>query len=136
MSGAMGIPSGLRLEAIAVLDWGIGGVATLARLRSELPNAALVYRSDAGFAPYGTVPADALAARVSAVALDLDRRFGLAALVLACNAASTIVSRASLPFPVFDVIAPGVALAIEAHPAGARLALRRPTARVLPLEIA
>lgn len=106
--------------AIAVLDWGIGGVATLAQLREELPNAALVYRSDAGFAPYGKVPAELLAARICSVALDLHERFGLAALVLACNAASTVVARLALPFAVFDVIAPGVALALEAHAAGAR----------------
>ncbi len=100
-------------KTVAVLDWGIGGVATLQRLRAARPEMDLVYRSDAGFAPYGTVPEDALATRVQAVAEDLDRRFGLSALVLACNAASTIVGRLALPFSVFDVITPGVAMARE-----------------------
>jgi len=106
-------------STIAVLDWGIGGIATLIQLRAALPDAALVYRSDAGFTPYGKVPADALAARITSVALDLDRRFGLAALVLACNAASTISKDLVLPFPVFDTIAPGIALALEAQTRGA-----------------
>jgi len=108
------------VNVIAVLDWGIGGIATFMRLRAAMPNAALVYRSDAGFAPYGTVAPEVLAARIREVAFDLDRRFGLAALVLACNAASTTVTQLSLPFPVFDVIAPGIELALDAHANGAR----------------
>lgn len=102
---------GLTRRALAVLDWGIGGVPTLLRLRAALPRVDLVYRSDAGFAPYGTVPADVLAARVQAVAEALDREHGLGGLVLACNAASTIAADLRLPFPVFEVIGAGVALA-------------------------
>ena len=96
---------------VAILDWGIGGIATLQRLRLVRPDLDLIYRSDSGFLPYGKVAEDALAARVQAVALDLHERFGIAALVLACNAASTIVGRLALPFPVFDVITPGVVMA-------------------------
>lgn len=107
----MNEPSGRPGGALAVLDWGIGGVPTLVRLRAALPRVDLIYRSDAGFAPYGTVPREALAARVQAVAEALDHEHRLGGLVLACNAASTITHDLSLPFPVFEVIGAGVALA-------------------------
>ncbi len=108
---------------IGVLDWGIGGIATLQRLREARADLDLVYRSDAGSAPYGTLSEDALAARVQAVAEDLDRRFGLTGLVLACNAASTIAGRLRLGFPVFDVITPGVVMARAAALKGARVGI-------------
>jgi len=107
-----------RPPVIAVLDWGIGGVDALVRLARALP-ARYVYRSDSGYTPYGKVPTDQLAARIDAVARDLDERHGLDALVLACNAASTTLPHLALPFPVVGVIAPGVALVRRAVAAGA-----------------
>jgi glutamate racemase len=93
---------------VGVLDWGIGGVDALARLRARFPRLPLTYWSDSGFAPYGKVPARALAARVAAVA----RRMDVSHLVVACNAASTVLDEADLPVPTLGVISPGVALAL------------------------
>lgn len=93
---------------VGVLDWGIGGVDTLARLRARLPELPLTYWSDSGFTPYGKVAAPALAARVAAVA----RRMDVTHLIVACNAASTVLDMADLPVPTLGVIAPGVAFAL------------------------
>lgn len=103
---------------IGVLDWGIGGVDALVRLARALP-ASYVYRSDSGFVPYGKVPPDALAARLEQVAGDLAARYRIGALILACNAASAVLPRLTLPFPVLGVIAPGVALVRRAVAEGA-----------------
>ncbi len=95
-------------DRIGVLEWGIGGVDALMRLATRLPDRAFVYWSDSGFTPYGKVPAEALAARIREVA----RRMECTTLVVACNAASTVLGALDLPIPVYGVIAPGIAAAI------------------------
>lgn len=99
-----------------VLDWGIGGLDTFTRLAALWPGADLHYRSDSGFAPYGKVAPDALAARVAAVARDafegVPRSERL--LVVACNAASTVLDDLELDAERVGVIAPGVELLVDA----------------------
>jgi glutamate racemase len=97
-----------RGDRIGVLDWGIGGIDTLMRLAARLPDRAFVYWSDSGFTPYGKVPAEALAARIREIA----RRMQCETLVVACNAASTVLASLDLPVPVYGVIAPGIAAAL------------------------
>lgn len=96
---------------VLVLDWGIGGFGVVKELRRRAPSLSLVYCSDAGFTPYGKVPARALAQRVEQV-LRHFARHGVRWAVVACNAASTAVPALSLPpgVSVVDVITPGVAL--------------------------
>lgn len=94
---------------LGILDWGIGGVDALRRLRGRYPKLAMTYWSDSGFTPYGKVPAPALAARLTEVAA----RMSVTHLVVACNAASTVLDEAPLPIPTVGVIAPGVALALR-----------------------
>lgn len=100
--------------SLAVLDWGIGGLDFHARLRARHPALPLLYWSDSGAVPYGKLGRDALAARVAAVMAALRAR-GASRLVIACNAASTVldhptVVRAGLP--VSGVIAPAIAAAL------------------------
>ena len=97
-----------RTDRIGVLDWGIGGLDTLMRLAARMPDRSFVYWSDSGFTPYGKVPAEALAARVR----DVAHRMECATLVVACNAASTVLDALDLPIPVYGVIEPGIALAL------------------------
>ncbi len=101
-----------QLPSLAVLDWGIGGFGFVAALVAARPEASFVYVSDAGFTPYGRVPARALADRVSEIARALARR-GVEHLVIACNAASTVASpvRATTGVRVTDVVSHGVDLA-------------------------
>ncbi len=98
-------------ETIGVLDWGIGGFGVVREILRRAPGQPILYFSDAGTTPYGLVPAPALAARVANAAAWFMSR-GVARLVIACNAASSVVPRA--PFPdgmtVQGVIVPGVEL--------------------------
>jgi glutamate racemase len=77
---------------LGILDWGIGGMGFFKELRARRPEIPVVYWSDAGEVPYGKLPASVLAARVRWVAGMLARR-GARHLVVACNAASTVLPR-------------------------------------------
>lgn len=79
-----------------VLDWGIGGLSVVRALRHAGHTADLCYVSDAGFVPYGKVPADVLRERLRALAQWFDQR-GESEVLVACNAAS-----AALPDDVTD----------------------------------
>jgi len=91
---------------LGVLDWGIGGIDAWRRLTRALPGHDYVYVSDAGFTPYGKVAPALLCARVQQLA----ERMAVDALVIACNAASTIIDELDLAIPVVGVIAPGIRL--------------------------
>ena len=93
---------------LGVLDWGIGGLDAFRRLRARFPDVAMAYASDSGFTPYGRVPAQELRARVELMA----RRLGATHLVIACNAASTVLEDGPLGLPTLGVIGPGVAAAL------------------------
>lgn len=72
---------------LATLDWGIGGLDVHRRLGGRR------YLSDAGFTPYGRVPAPALAERVASLVRALAAG-GCSHVVVGCNAASTVLARA------------------------------------------
>ncbi len=89
---------------LGIIDWGIGGIDCMARIRSRCPDLDIAYFSDAGYRPYGQVPAEELAERVGSVVdmLNVD------AAIIACNAASTIIPAADWVVPVTGMIRPGV----------------------------
>ena len=100
--------------SLAILDWGIGGVDFLLRLRARHPDVPVIYWSDSGSTPYGKLGREALAARVAAVAAALRDR-GATRLVVACNAASTVLGHPALArtgLQVAGVIAPAIAAAL------------------------
>jgi len=116
---------------ILVLDWGIGGIDAWDRLRRLRPSWSTTYVSDGGFTPYGKVASADLAARLVAVVAaagagrDLGPTGGFDAVVVACNAASTILDVPSdygqpvlgagqhvLAVPTFGVIEPGIQAAL------------------------
>jgi glutamate racemase len=114
---------------LIVIDWGIGGLDAFARLAERLPTHDLHYLSDSGFTPWGKVEAAALASRITSIATGFAARIAGQmegpkgpdlALVIACNAASTVVEQLELPWPVFEVIAPGIALLERERQRGAR----------------
>jgi glutamate racemase len=107
---------------LAILDWGIGGLPTLAALQDARPDWSTTYISDAGFTPYGKVPADGLAARLGTLAKHAADA-GADALIVACNAMSTVLDDSTpsrtagdvaLALPVFGIIGPGGSLALAA----------------------
>lgn len=106
---------------VSVLDWGVGGVDLLMRLRAARPDLALRYRSDAGFTPWGKLSAQELRTRLRTIVAQ-EVAAGSDAVLLACNAASTALPwTATLgPAPrwgVHGVIAPTLALLRVREPA-------------------
>ena len=93
---------------LGILDWGIGGLDCLRRLRTRCADLDLVYVSDAGYTPYGKVPPRELAERVSRVIgeMNVDR------VVLACNAASAVLGDIDVDLPLEGIIRHGVAAAL------------------------
>lgn len=98
--------------SLAILDWGVGGVGFFKELRRRMPAVPVTYLSDTGAVPYGKQRADQLANRVAFVARLLADS-GATHLVIACNAASTVLERkafaAGLPLQVCGVIRPALA---------------------------
>lgn len=98
-SYAPGTPAALIERALArvgqrpvlVLDSGVGGLTVVRAIRAALPALRLRYLADnAGF-PYGAQPAPVLAERVCELVATARSQFGVAAVVVACNTASTTV---------------------------------------------
>ena len=91
------------MKPILVFDSGIGGLSVAREIRAALPMADMIYvADDAGF-PYGDWDEPALTEHVVALVGDLIERLAPAAVVVACNTASTLVlpplrARYSLPF--------------------------------------
>jgi glutamate racemase len=102
----------LSVSRLGVLDWGIGGYGFARLLPAEV---GYTYLSDSGFTPYGRVPATDLRRRIEQVARFFSAR-GVTHLVVACNAASTVVPRARFPagLRVTDVLSHGVRASLSA----------------------
>ncbi|MFT3922908.1 MAG: aspartate/glutamate racemase family protein [Myxococcales bacterium] len=86
-----------------MLDWGIGGIGCYRLLKRELPRVPVIYWSDTGAVPYGKLPRRELTRRVERV-LEALRRLGASHLVVACNAASTVLDAIASPLPTVGVI--------------------------------
>ncbi len=75
---------------IGILDWGIGGIDFMLRLR-KISKVDIIYFSDTGFAPYGKVPENELKDRVNQVCGFLEKE-NCEKIIVACNAASTVIN--------------------------------------------
>jgi glutamate racemase len=105
---------------LLVFDSGVGGLSVLREIRKRLPRAPIVYAADSAAYPYGTRSPAEIAARVPALLGRLAERYDPAAIVIACNTASTIALdavRAALDLPVVGTV-PAI------KPAAARSATR------------
>jgi len=103
------------MTALGVLDWGIGGLDVVAKLRAAGMLRPIVYLSDAGAVPYGKQSDAALADRVRTL-LDALAGHGCDEVVIGCNAASTVLSKVSgSPVRrVLGVIEPGIEATVRA----------------------
>lgn len=94
---------------LGIIDWGIGGVGLVNALDRLVPGLPVVYWSDAGATPYGRMGVDELTDRLMRVVTALAER-GATEVVLACNAASTVVAElGAAPVLVEGIIAHGLA---------------------------
>src|SRR5260370_39564965 len=76
-----------------IIDWGIGGLSVWRQARRLRPETAFVYLSDTGSLPYGTLSGADLAVRLEQLILHARARWGSETILLACNAASTVLDR-------------------------------------------
>jgi glutamate racemase len=94
---------------LGIIDWGIGGLGLVQALDRTAPGLPVLYWSDAGATPYGRMRSDELAGRLTTVVGALAER-GATEVVLACNAASTVVGRlGGAAIPVEGIINHGLA---------------------------
>jgi len=76
-----------KTAPIGIFDSGLGGLSVLRHVRTLLPNEALIYFADSGFAPYGEKPESVIVERALGIAAFL-LRFNIKAMVVACNTAT------------------------------------------------
>lgn len=96
--------------AVGVFDSGIGGLSVLQHIRQRLPDEALLYFADSGFAPYGDKSeAEIITRSLAAAAFLLTHQ--IKALVIACNtatAAAVATLRQIYPELIIVGIEPGL----------------------------
>jgi glutamate racemase len=98
------------MQRLGFLDWGIGGIGIFQAFRRRRSDVPVFYWSDTGATPYGRLPASALTARVRRV-LQVMVGQGVTQVVVACNAASTILpGLGDVGIPVMGVIEPAIAM--------------------------
>lgn len=104
------------MSPIGVIDWGIGGLDVVRKMRAAGVQRPVVYISDSGTAPYGTQSDRALAARVSSLVHALAKQ-GCTQVLIGCNAASTILDHPDFDaagLTVHGVIGPGIEATLAA----------------------
>lgn len=104
------------MSPIGVIDWGIGGLDVVRKMRAAGVLDPVVYVSDSGAVPYGEQSDVALAARVSTLVRALRGR-GCAQVLVGCNAASTILDHPDFEdygATVHGVIRPGIEATLSA----------------------
>lgn len=81
---------------IGIFDSGIGGLTVARSILDALPNEEIIYFGDTAHLPYGDKSGDAIRYYVAKIS-DFLYGQGCKALVIACNTASSVLERASLP---------------------------------------
>ncbi len=101
-------PSNLPARpTVLVFDSGVGGLSVYNEIRQLLPDLHYIYAFDNEAFPYGEKPQDFIVERVVHIVSAVQQRHQLAAVVIACNTASTIslpALREHFAFPVVGVV--------------------------------
>jgi glutamate racemase len=99
---------------IGLFDSGLGGLTVLARLRERLPSADVIFFADQANVPYGDRPHAELLGLLRANVARFER-YGVDAIVMACNTSCAVAERYGWPRsrpPVLDLIE-SAAVAVE-----------------------
>ena len=113
---------------VLVFDSGIGGLSVLKAIRERLPDHRFVYVADDAAFPYGDWDEEALRVHIVALMGDLINAHRPAAIVIACNTASTLVLpslRARFPLPFVGTV-PAIKPAAEQTKTGVVAVLSTP----------
>ena len=92
---------------ILIFDTGVGGLTVYDALRSELPDAPVIYAADYAGIPYGQKTEAEVAARVAGLLGRMAERFEPRLACIACNTASTIalgMVREVLEIPIVGTV--------------------------------
>lgn len=95
---------------IGIFDSGVGGLSVLRHIRTQLPDEALCYFADSGFAPYGDKTEQEIMQRTLIAAQNLLEQ-GVKAIVVACNtatAAAIALLRSHYPELIIVGVEPGL----------------------------
>jgi glutamate racemase len=101
--------------SIGIFDSGIGGLTVFREISKEFPQADIYYLGDTARVPYGNKSKETVI-RYSIEAANYLRSFGIDALIIACNTASSYaldLLRENLDIPVIGVVEPGVETALK-----------------------
>ncbi len=101
--------------SIGIFDSGIGGLTVFKEISKEFPKADIYYLGDTARVPYGNKSKETVI-RYSVEAGNYLKSFGIDALIVACNTASSFALdtlKNILDIPVIGVIEPGVEMAIR-----------------------
>ena len=110
-----------KLDYIGVFDSGVGGISVLRHLMKTMPGERYLYFGDSANAPYGSRSTEEVKRLTLAAAEMLTTKYGLKALVLACNTATAAAVkdvRAKYPELIVIGIEPALKLAADHFPGG------------------
>ena len=96
-----------KVKRVLFFDSGVGGLSVYRDVKEANPTMEGYYLFDNECFPYGTKTESFLEQRVTALLKKATRQFGICAVVIACNTASTLVLpevRAALDIPVVGVV--------------------------------
>lgn len=120
-SGNIGGARGLWeevLSAIGIFDSGVGGLTVLQALKNALPGESFVYLGDTARLPYGSKSPETIR-RYLSQNIGFLEDFGVKALVVACNSASSVLVEDRWDgTPIYGVIQPGARAAVNASRRG------------------
>ncbi len=109
-----------KSDFIGVFDSGVGGISVLRHLRKLLPNERFLYYGDSANAPYGC-RTTAQVQKLTLAAAEKMMKYGLKALVVACNtatAAAIHALRQTCPELIVIGIEPALKPAVDQFPGG------------------
>ena len=109
-----------KKDFIGVFDSGVGGISVLRQLKKILPNERFLYYGDSANAPYGS-RTTAQVQQLTLTAVEKMMEFGLKALVVACNTATSAAIRLLREkYPDFIIIGiePALKPAVQQFPSG------------------
>jgi len=85
------------MSRLAIIDWGIGGMGFYREWIKHIGESSILYFSDSGFTPYGRLSQQDLTSRLNRVIEMLVREHSITHIVIACNAASSVIEHLSIP---------------------------------------
>ncbi|NPA58719.1 MAG: glutamate racemase [Aquificae bacterium] len=101
--------------SIGIFDSGIGGLTVFREIAREFPLTDIYYFGDTARVPYGNKSRETVI-RYSTEAANYLKGFGIEALIIACNTASSYAGellKSQMDIPVIGVIEPGVEMALR-----------------------